>query len=287
MLANAGSNGMWESESVDGGWHCISPGFPPGGDCTFFFRWGKFDYIIGGFSGLWSKPADAPNAAYDDVARKGLDFYDGLGVPAITGISDGRFLMAGWIPIRGWGGNLVIRELLQFPDGRIGFCTVCSITLNGVLSALGGSGATDGTDGTVTLNADGAGVLGDGGEEFVGRGHGLAVDVREQRSGAESGFPARGIALDVQHGQAAGGDLRPDLPQERLRQRGGVVDVHAAPGGVGDERVRRPRAGHVAFGELGAGLQHASAAADVGSAVEHPELISAEELGLVRQRVSA
>mgnify|MGYP001051796831 CR=1 FL=1 len=29
------------------------------------------------------------------------------------------------------------------------------------------------------------------------------------------------------------------------------------------------------------------AAADVGSAVEHPELISAEELGLVRQRVSA
>ena len=120
MLANYGSNGMWESESVDGGWRCISPGFPPGGDCTFFFRWGKFDYIIGGFTGLWSKPADAPNSAYEDVARKGLDFYDGLGVPAITGISDGRFLMAGWIPIRGWGGNLVIRELIQFPDGRIG-----------------------------------------------------------------------------------------------------------------------------------------------------------------------
>ena len=28
--------------------------------------------------------------------------------------------MAAWIPIRGWGGNLVIRELVQFPDGRIG-----------------------------------------------------------------------------------------------------------------------------------------------------------------------
>ena len=24
------------------------------------------------------------------------------------------------MPIRGWGGNLVIRELIQFPDGRIG-----------------------------------------------------------------------------------------------------------------------------------------------------------------------
>src|SRR5580704_2629662 len=28
--------------------------------------------------------------------------------------------MAGWTSIRGWGGNLVIRELLQFSDGRIG-----------------------------------------------------------------------------------------------------------------------------------------------------------------------
>ena len=95
MLANAGSNGIWESESVDGGWRCISPGFPPGGDCTFFFRWGKFDYIIGGFTGLWSKPADAPNSAYEDVVRKGLDFYDGSNVPSITEITGGRFLMAG------------------------------------------------------------------------------------------------------------------------------------------------------------------------------------------------
>lgn len=28
--------------------------------------------------------------------------------------------MAAWIPIRGWGGPLVIRELIQFPSGRIG-----------------------------------------------------------------------------------------------------------------------------------------------------------------------
>jgi hypothetical protein len=120
MLANAGSSGIWESESVDGGWRCVNPGFPPGGDCTFFFRWGHFDYIIGGFTGLWRKPAAAPDSAYEDVVRQGLDFYDGLAVPAITQITRGRFLMAGWIPIRGWGGSLVIRELLQFPDGRIG-----------------------------------------------------------------------------------------------------------------------------------------------------------------------
>ncbi len=120
MMANYRSNGIWESESIDGGWRCIHPGFPPGGDCTFFFRWGRFDYVIGGFTGLWSKPADAPNSAYASVVAKGLDFYDGLNVPAVTEVAGGRVLMAGWIPIHGWGGNLVIRELIQYPDGRIG-----------------------------------------------------------------------------------------------------------------------------------------------------------------------
>src|SRR5207302_7961506 len=120
MLANSGSKGIWESESLDSGWRCVSPDFPPGGDCTFFFRWGKFDYIIGGFTNLWSKPADKPDTAYEDVVRAGNDFYDGLNVPAVTEIGGGRFLMAGWTEIRGWGGNLVIRELLQTPDGRIG-----------------------------------------------------------------------------------------------------------------------------------------------------------------------
>lgn len=120
MMANYRSSGIWESESVDGGWHCISPGFPPGGDCTFFFRWGNFDYVIGGFTGLWSKPADAPDSAYADVVSRGLDFYDGSAVPSISQITGGRFLMAAWIPIRGWGGSLIIRELVQFPDGRIG-----------------------------------------------------------------------------------------------------------------------------------------------------------------------
>jgi hypothetical protein len=120
MLANAGAKGIWESEALDGGWHCVRPDFPPGGDCTFFFRWGRFDYIIGGFKDLWSKPAGAPDSVYDDVVVQGLDFYDGSNVPAITEIGGGRFLMAAWIPIRGWGGPLVLRELIQFPDGRIG-----------------------------------------------------------------------------------------------------------------------------------------------------------------------
>lgn len=120
MLANAGAKGMWESETMEGGWRCTNPEFPPGGDCTFFFRWGRFDYIIGGFTGLWRKAAGAQDSEYEDLAAKGLDFYDGSNVPAITGIGSGRFVMAAWIPIGGWGGPLLIRELVQFEDGRIG-----------------------------------------------------------------------------------------------------------------------------------------------------------------------
>jgi len=120
MLANYGAKGTWESKSIEGGWRSVNPGFPPGGDCTFFFRWGNYDYVIGGFTGFWTKPADATEDKFEDGVKAGLDFYNGMNVPAITQIKDGRFLMAGWIPIAGWGGLLAIHEMIQSPDGRIG-----------------------------------------------------------------------------------------------------------------------------------------------------------------------
>lgn len=120
MLANYGAKGTWESKSINGGWWSVNPGFPPGGDCTFFFRWGNFDYVIGGFTGLWSKPSNAGEDEYTDVVKQGLDFYNGMCVPAITEIAGGRFLMAGWIPMVNWGGTLNIHEMIHYPDGRIG-----------------------------------------------------------------------------------------------------------------------------------------------------------------------
>lgn len=120
MLANYGAKGTWESSSVDGGWSTVDSTFPPGGDCTFFFHWGNHDYVIGGFTGLWSKPTNAPENSYTDVVKQGLDFYNGMCVPAVTEINDGRFLLAGWIPIANWGGTVNIHEMVQFSDGRIG-----------------------------------------------------------------------------------------------------------------------------------------------------------------------
>lgn len=121
MLANYGARGTWTSDALQGGWRCISDDFPPGGDCTFIFRWGGYDYIVGGFTHLWMKPADAPIEAYQDMVSQGLDFYDGLSVPSITPLPDERYVMAGWVEInRHWGGPLVVRELLQGADGRLG-----------------------------------------------------------------------------------------------------------------------------------------------------------------------
>lgn len=120
MLANYGAKGTWESKSITGGWRSINPDFPPGGDCTFFFRWGSYDYVIGGFTGFWSKPASDGEDKFVNGVKEGLDFYNGMNVPAVTEIKDGRFLLAGWIPMADWGGSLVIHEMVQFPDGRIG-----------------------------------------------------------------------------------------------------------------------------------------------------------------------
>lgn len=121
MLANYGARGMWTSDRIEGGWRCLSEDFPPGGDCTFIFHWGDYDYIVGGFTHMWMKKASEPVESYVDMVAQGTDFYDGLSVPAFTRMPSGRVIMAGWMQLNDhWGGPLVVRELTQDADGRIG-----------------------------------------------------------------------------------------------------------------------------------------------------------------------
>ena len=120
MLANYGARGMWTSNRIEGGWRCLSEDFPPGGDCTFLFHWGDYDYIVGGFTHMWMKRASQPVESYVDMVAQGMDFYDGLSVPAFTRLPSGRVIMAGWMKLNNWGGPLVLRELIQEADGRIG-----------------------------------------------------------------------------------------------------------------------------------------------------------------------
>ncbi|MBX3256142.1 MAG: hypothetical protein KF862_18540 [Chitinophagaceae bacterium] len=119
MYANFRAKGTWESASLDSGWYCTDPEFPLGGDCTFDFKWGKYEYVVGGFTFLWRRTI-GKNEPWTDVVAQGKDFYNGVNVPSVSPIGNGRYIMAGWIPITGWGGPFLIHELIQYPDGRIG-----------------------------------------------------------------------------------------------------------------------------------------------------------------------
>ena len=120
MLANYGARGEWSAESLDEGWQCVNESFPPGGDCTFFFEWGGYEYIIGGFRQLFSRRSGEGNDRWWDMVAEGRDMYNGLSVPAVSEIADGRRLLAGWVKTRNWGGVLVLHEMVQFPDGALG-----------------------------------------------------------------------------------------------------------------------------------------------------------------------
>ncbi|MBQ8544714.1 MAG: hypothetical protein IJ434_06130 [Alistipes sp.] len=120
MLANYGSRGEWSANSLQDGWVSENEDFPPGGDCTFYFEWGGYDYIIGGFNQLYSRRRGEGNDRWWSVVAEGRDIYNGMSVPAVSEIGDGRFLLAGWVKCQNWGGVLAIHELVQFPDGRLG-----------------------------------------------------------------------------------------------------------------------------------------------------------------------
>lgn len=151
MLANYGARGTWTSPRLNGGWKCVSEDFPPGGDCTFIFTWGKYDYIVGGFTHMWRKLHKDPIDKYEDMVARGLDFYDGLSVPAITRVKGGRYIMAGWMQLNDhWGGPLVIRELVQLPDGRIGSKWMEELVPATGQPRLSAAGAA----GPITLNVD-------------------------------------------------------------------------------------------------------------------------------------
>jgi len=135
------------------------------------------------------------------LVRKGLDFYDGSNVPAISEIMGGRFLMAAWIPIHGWGGPLIIRELIQFPDGRIG-----SKWMKELMPATGASRKIE----TASFQADGKSFL-------------LVFDVQP----GEAKQRRLGISFLPANGEQAGCELQIRLDDRRAQFAPGSLDRFA------------------------------------------------------------
>lgn len=93
---------------------------PTGGDCPAPFSWGGRDYLLQGFFWMASR---GPDGKWEDWATSGDDIYDGLSVPMVAAWKGDRRILAGWLRHvypEGWGGWLVFRELVRFPDGKLG-----------------------------------------------------------------------------------------------------------------------------------------------------------------------
>jgi len=86
--------------------------------CPHIFKWNDWFYILAGFypnGGVWrSRELFGPWTLQKPV------MLDQLVVPKTAPFRGNRMILAGFFPDRGWGGNLVLRELVQKEDGSLG-----------------------------------------------------------------------------------------------------------------------------------------------------------------------
>ncbi len=114
-----GMGGIWTSDRLDG-WKLYDDKVPTKGDCPCPFAWNGHHYIFQGFSQFAYSPSGRPGT-YVDWTKDGRAPYEGLSVPMVAPFAGSRRILAGWLSHpQGWGGWLVFRELIQYPDGTLG-----------------------------------------------------------------------------------------------------------------------------------------------------------------------
>lgn len=156
MFAGEGAYGLYRSDDLRS-WRAVDHAVVPHGhaspwrntcECMCHLEWNGIHYLWGGFTGFWAaRDIAGPYWDQDDAAGTAVvaalraqhgdafanprppgtalrlrhDIYDGLGVPMAATMPDGRRILCGWLSgLRGWGGRLVLRELLQEADGTLG-----------------------------------------------------------------------------------------------------------------------------------------------------------------------
>jgi len=84
-------------------------------ECPDFFHWNGWYYFLLGRNAIWkSRSMLGPWQEQTPVV------YEGLMVPKVAPFKGNRRIMAGFVSWPGWGGNLALRELLQYSDGSLG-----------------------------------------------------------------------------------------------------------------------------------------------------------------------
>jgi sucrose-6-phosphate hydrolase SacC (GH32 family) len=83
--------------------------------CPNWFQWNGWYYFLGGGGNIWTS-----RQPYGPWKRQEHDHIDSLAVPKVGAFTGNRRIYAGWMADNGFGGNLVLRDLVQFDDGALG-----------------------------------------------------------------------------------------------------------------------------------------------------------------------
>lgn len=128
MFAGYGAEGLHRSDDLRT-WRPVDAAIIPEGkaspvrnstECICHLAWNGWHYLIGGRTGFWMARSfagpywDRDGTQGEAVVQPRWDIYDGLWVPMVAALGDGRRILSGWLEDRGgWAGCLVLRELVQ------------------------------------------------------------------------------------------------------------------------------------------------------------------------------
>ena len=114
-----GGKGIFRSDDFVN-WKLYDGKLPFLGDCPSLFDWHGHRYLIQGFKHMAYSPDGAPGSFVDWSSEPDI-IYEGLSVPMVVPWKGNRRLYIGWLEhLAGWGGWLVFRELVYYPDGHLG-----------------------------------------------------------------------------------------------------------------------------------------------------------------------
>lgn len=83
--------------------------------CPDTLAWNGWYYFTTGSSRIYK--SRSPLGPWEEIPQ---DIFDGLYYSKMHEFKDGRALAAGWVAFPRWGGNLVVRELVQSANGNLG-----------------------------------------------------------------------------------------------------------------------------------------------------------------------
>jgi len=83
--------------------------------CPNWFQWNDWYYFLGGGGNIWKS-----RQPYGPWTLQSPLRVDSLAVPKTGAFIGNRRIFAGWMADNGFGGNLVLRDMVQFDDGTLG-----------------------------------------------------------------------------------------------------------------------------------------------------------------------